>query len=408
MRVLFAVSDFTKLIRTKEYERYWPILKELSSLGIDVDVCAPWSPSGREEEVKDGVHFFFLCQNQRGGTYQFFYQLSQFVINAHRDFPISIIHFLDPFPAYQMSILKKKVGTRFIFDVTLLSISELFYLFNKSSESLRNQIQIALKTAYLFAINYFSRDRDFLRVADGIFVYSPDERFFLERYYFYPDSRIFFSYRTAIIKEPSSDTKPLPAILGASPVLTDAPSIFLLFSEMKSQDETVQVLRAFERVVIKRRNTFLYIIGSGPSYRRVEYELLSLALGNYAFMLGELTTEEISRWIQMADVVIDLNPTLRQGEVYLIEAMLRRKLVIASELGGWAHIIDNGVDGFLVRPADVESLSQLMLRLLQNREMWGEIQNKAYEKATQVFNPGKAVDFLVKAYQTVLEREVRL
>ena len=69
-----------------------------------------------------------------------------------------------------------------------------------------------------------------------------------------------------------------------------------------------------------------------------------------------------------------------------------------------SEIIEDGIDGFLVRPADVQTLSQLLDRLISDnqaeRELIGE---KARSKVIEVFNRQKMIDSLINAYVQILQ-----
>jgi glycosyltransferase involved in cell wall biosynthesis len=176
---------------------------------------------------------------------------------------------------------------------------------------------------------------------------------------------------------------------------------------MSNSLETIQLLKAFERAAVKKSSCYLIIVGDGPTFKEIEFHLYNLALGERAFMLKMLPPEMVSNWIRRCLIFVDLSSIYRQFEGYAIEAMVRKKLVIASELGPLAHVIEDGVDGFLVRPADALNLQKLLLKILEGRVSIETITQAAQEKATRVFSPGRAVDVMHKVYQHAMMREPR-
>ena len=78
-----------------------------------------------------------------------------------------------------------------IYDVNATHLAKLFSILGTAQETLGSLLRISFSVAYNFLKTYYSRDRRLLKTADAIFVHSPQQRMALERYYRYPDSRIF-------------------------------------------------------------------------------------------------------------------------------------------------------------------------------------------------------------------------
>ena len=60
-----------------------------------------------------------------------------------------------------------------------------------------------------------------------------------------------------------------------------------------------------------------------------------------------------------------------------LEAMAMGTPVIASEVGGLAHLVQHGVTGFHVPSRDLEALAAAMLELLTNDELRGQLGRQA-------------------------------
>ena len=88
------------------------------------------------------------------------------------------------------------------------------------------------------------------------------------------------------------------------------------------------------------------------------------------------------------------------GEAFglvLVEAMACGKPVIASDLPGVRTVVDDGVNGFLVRPRDCEDLATKMRLLLENNEIrvtFGRAGRKKVEEKYSWENIGKKLERL--------------
>ena len=64
------------------------------------------------------------------------------------------------------------------------------------------------------------------------------------------------------------------------------------------------------------------------------------------------------------EIDIAVLPSLREAQgISILEAMARRKPVVATAVGGIPEVVANGVSGLLVPPADPAALAEALIRL---------------------------------------------
>nr|MDH3175118.1 glycosyltransferase [Bacillus pumilus] len=69
--------------------------------------------------------------------------------------------------------------------------------------------------------------------------------------------------------------------------------------------------------------------------------------------------KQIEEWMHLSDVCV--STSLREGlGMNLLEAMSAEKPVIATENRGHCELIRHGVNGFLVKPHDVNDLAEYL------------------------------------------------
>lgn len=409
MKVVFVAPSFQVLSRQSDSDLIWPLLKEIAAIGIEVVVLSQKSKSGRDYIERERVKVHFLNQSLSEPSIQdYLVELQKFLMNQSQDNKVDIVHVIEEIN-FDFTSLKKALNFKVVLDVDALQLSRIFSILSFNKETALSHIEVFFKALVLFLKTYFTQDRDLLKAADVVLAISPQQRFFLERYYMYPDSRIFIVPRAFSLS--NEDHLLLEAdslsFMDSKINISAEAQIILNISDMSSPMETTQLLKAFERVAVKRSSCYLIIIGDGPAFKEVEFQLYNLALGERAFLTGHLQPDEISKLIMRASIFVDLRSVYRQFERYAIEAMMRKRIVIASELGPLAHVIEDGVDGFLVRPADAINIQRLLLKILEGRIPSEAIVQAAHEKATQVFSPGRAVDVMCKVYQEAIHREPR-
>ena len=184
--------------------------------------------------------------------------------------------------------------------------------------------------------------------------------------------------------------------------ISEEAHVVVTTSDMTDPREVIHLLKAFEIVAIKKNQIFLLILGDGPHFKQVEFQMLNLALGSRVFMTGSMTAIEMADYISAGDIFINLSSKTTGYDASILEAMAQKKVVIGSELSPLADVIEDGVDGFLLRPADSESLSQLLLELFSGGMPLAEIGDRARQKIINIFDTKKMVFALLDAYRKIL------
>jgi glycosyltransferase involved in cell wall biosynthesis len=173
-------------------------------------------------------------------------------------------------------------------------------------------------------------------------------------------------------------------------------------TDMNEIEEIAPLLRAFSRVVLKKPSSRLIIVGNGARFKDIEYEMLNLALGSKVMLVGAVNTEDLHDYLALCDIYVNLSSRTTGFEPSMLEAMAFKKVVVGSELSPMATTIEDGVDGFLVRPADVSELTDLLTQIMSDRLPVGEIGEKARKKVLELFDTDRMTEKMLAAfYQTL-------
>ena len=146
----------------------------------------------------------------------------------------------------------------------------------------------------------------------------------------------------------------------------------------------------------------LLIIGDGDL--KDYYQDLSQKMGvlDRVIFLGKVQNEELPKYYATADLLVLPSIKIESFGLVLLEAMACGKPVIASDLPGVRTVVDDGVNGFLVRPRDCDDLATKMRLLLENNEMRVTFGRAGRRKVEEKYSWEKIGKVLERLYLEVM------
>lgn len=162
-----------------------------------------------------------------------------------------------------------------------------------------------------------------------------------------------------------------------------------------------------ERHPAQLKGTCLAIIGGDPwnedrdsEMARLQELRAELNIHNLVTFLGARDQEILPHYYAGAEMVVMPSHYESFGMVAL-EAMAMGTPVIASEVGGLAHLVQHGVNGFHVPSSDPEALAARILELLTDNELRERLGHQA-RQYTQRYHWSAIVEQMFDVYQEVL------
>lgn len=143
-----------------------------------------------------------------------------------------------------------------------------------------------------------------------------------------------------------------------------------------------------------------WIVGDGELRGALEKQAATLELKEHVAFVGHQTDPEI--WIEASDLLVLASPEEPFGLV-LLEAMSRRKPVVAARAGGPCEIIEDQSSGLLFTPGDARDLA-LKLRVLLERESVRRLMGEAgFKRWRQQFSAESMSLETESVYQLAME-----
>ena len=114
-----------------------------------------------------------------------------------------------------------------------------------------------------------------------------------------------------------------------------------------------------------RRNFQVQIVGEGPIRPQLERLVKKTHLEDKVEFTGAVNYERLRGLYQKADIFV--LPSLAEGmPCTILEAMACGLPVIATSVQGSEEVVQDGVNGFLVRPRDPAKLGQALVKLIND------------------------------------------
>jgi len=161
------------------------------------------------------------------------------------------------------------------------------------------------------------------------------------------------------------------------------------------------LIEAFPGVLERAPRTWLAIVGEGSLGEELRAQVAALGSPASDRIIFTGRRDDISALT--ADLDIAVLPSLREAQgISILEAMARRKPVVASAVGGIPEVLTDGVDGLLVLPRDSQALAEAIGRLAKSPSLRERMGEAGYRTVVERFS----IDAMVRQVQEVYDEEL--
>ena len=152
-------------------------------------------------------------------------------------------------------------------------------------------------------------------------------------------------------------------------------------------------------------NIYINLVGDGDQAKELKALAASLKVQDRVIFHGILSDGELARQMTNADCIC--LPSIERTEAFglvLLEAMYFGKATVVSDVtgSGMGWVIDDGVTGLKVKPADADALAAAFERLAANRADLARMGERGKEKFADQFEINHAIEGLLELYQQIM------
>lgn len=149
----------------------------------------------------------------------------------------------------------------------------------------------------------------------------------------------------------------------------------------------VLLLRALPEILANAPNVRLLLVGGGPQAPELKALAQDLGLTSHVTFTGRVSHGDIGRYYNLIDLFIYPRLSMRLTELVTplkpLEAMVKGKVVLASDVRGHRELIQNGKTGLLFAANDRNALIEAVLNLLRGKKEWPKLQSAARDFVVQ-------------------------
>jgi glycosyltransferase involved in cell wall biosynthesis len=149
------------------------------------------------------------------------------------------------------------------------------------------------------------------------------------------------------------------------------------------------LIDAWAKVVERRLDARLWLVGEGPEHARLERQIRALGLAGRVALVGSF--DNIEDMLLAADLFV--LPSFEEGlSMALLEAMAIGLPVVASHIAGNRRVVEHGVEGLLVPPGDSVALADAIERVFAAPDFVAGLGAAARRRVQEHYSLDRMVD----------------
>jgi len=177
--------------------------------------------------------------------------------------------------------------------------------------------------------------------------------------------------------------------------LNDPPRIVFAgrFMEQKNPLQFVQTLNE-----LKELKWQCVMIGDGPLMKDVRCAIEEFGLQDRCQLTGWIDPQDVLTWFDKSDILF--MPSRSEGlPVVGVQALAKGLTIVASRVGGFVDLVEDGKNGYLVQEAEASKFSTLLSGLLADSHRLLSFRIASLEKARSF-----ELEQIVKEYENIFLR----
>ncbi len=177
--------------------------------------------------------------------------------------------------------------------------------------------------------------------------------------------------------------------------------VFLQVSNFVEKKGHIFTIQAFERFLKKYNNSKLILGGDGPLLKSIKNLCEKLKIMDKVEFYGNVKPDDVFSLMRNSDVFVHHSVTTESGDeegipTVIMEAMATGLPVVSTYHSGIPELIDNNVNGFLVKEGDIDEYLEAMLKAIKSDENFAKAARLKIEQEFENKTIGLKLNHLYK------------
>jgi colanic acid/amylovoran biosynthesis glycosyltransferase len=157
------------------------------------------------------------------------------------------------------------------------------------------------------------------------------------------------------------------------------------------------LIRACAKLKERRFDFICIIIGGGDERQKLENMIEKFGLVREVKLLDSVDRPFVDVFYEMADLVV-LTSKSEGIPIVLMEAMLRKRIVLAPEITGIPELVLDGKTGFLYRAGDLEDFVSKAIGITEIQKDLADLRERARNHVLNKFDESKNLESFVSKF----------
>ena len=186
---------------------------------------------------------------------------------------------------------------------------------------------------------------------------------------------------------------------GREPLVVHTPPRIMFAGRFVPQKNPLQVVEALAR--LKDLDWECVMLGDGPLLEPVKRSIARHGMQDRFTLPGWVTPEDVIQWFGTGDILF--MPSLSEGlPVVGVQALVRGLAVVASRVGGFLDLVDEGRNGYLFPSDDEDSMVEVLRSFLTDHAKLLEARQHSLRVVTRF-----DIVAIADAYEKILGKVAR-
>lgn len=198
----------------------------------------------------------------------------------------------------------------------------------------------------------------------------------------------------------AADARALRRELGAA----DDDAVVIMLAALRPEKAHEALLEAASRMQQRGLRVRVWVAGDGPRRAFLEARARDLGVDGIVSFLG--IRDDVARLLHAADMLaLPSQPVVETLPLAVLEAMAAGLPVIASRVGTLPEVIETGVNGILIDPADGMALADAIAYVVGNPDATAEMAERARATVARRYSMKSMVDGYVALFEELVEAQ---